>query len=416
MALFRWILTTTAAVVLGDSDILLQYRDEIISARTMDFALDLTTAVEIVPCGTFIQEPAVQRAPDTPDYSWTTTYGFVGFNLMGANVAADGLNEAGLSAAWLYLAGSEYPPVNTTDSRPVVASLVTYILGNFATIDQVRAGLDQIQVAAIDPRLITVLTGVADVPALLPLHVAVHDARNQSLVIEFIDGTMKVHDNPGGVLTNEPSFPEHLASVETLDKQSDLPAGYSSAARFVRLTALNREASFAYFANTSYSVTSTPGQAGIAAALHVINTVAIPTGYIGEGAATQYTVVRDHVRRHVYFLSTQNQVPRRLDLTAIDFSKSTNRKFLPVTFGSWYVDVTADELASTRQTSDLPGRAKDQVRLRGIPEPHTIAEVHLARDTWAALAIAGACLAGVAYIALEMRRISRHGYVALAHE
>ncbi|KAF0712585.1 Aste57867_4772 [Aphanomyces stellatus] len=410
------LLVVAAAAILGavqaDSDLLLKYPDEVISARTMDFPLDLTTAVEIVPRHTQIEEPPASRAPHAADYAWTTTYGFIGFNLMDVNIAADGMNEAGLSAAWLYLDGSEYPLVNASDARPVVTSLVTYILGNYATVADVKAGLETIQFAGLDPRIIPVLTPLSPPPSSLPLHLAVHDATHHSLVVEFIDGVMHIHDNPIGVLTNEPPFDDQVAAFRAHDFR-DLPGGYDSTPRFIRLAMLNSEASFLAFANTSFSVTSTQGQAGVAAALHLIETAALPSGYVGEGAATQYTVVRDHARRHIYFLSTNNQVPRRIDMDAIDFGQPANRKFVPVTFGRWFVDVTADQLASSNRTHDLAPRSVQSAALRAIPEPTTRAERRVTRDAYTGFVVAAVATALIAFVIYELRRMLQSGYVAI---
>lgn len=38
------------------------------------------------------------------------------------------------------------------------------------------------------------------------MHVALHDAAGKNLVIEFIEGEVKIYDNPLGVLTNRPDF------------------------------------------------------------------------------------------------------------------------------------------------------------------------------------------------------------------
>ncbi|KAG9413967.1 hypothetical protein AC1031_013171 [Aphanomyces cochlioides] len=76
--------------------------------------------------------------------------------------------------------------------------------------------------------------------------------------------------------------------------------GYSPTERFQRLTYLNRHPGANFIPNTSYSV-ATVDQAAISKALHMINTVTIPTAYIGHGGPTQYTVVRDHRNLHLYF-------------------------------------------------------------------------------------------------------------------
>ncbi|KAG9413968.1 hypothetical protein AC1031_013172 [Aphanomyces cochlioides] len=122
-----------AALVGGCSDLRLLSKspDVVVSARTMDFKIDISIRWS--------------KASLAAHYGWRTKYGFVGFNTMGINAAADGLNAKGLSAAYLVLADTKYPALNLTAGHlPIVSSFVTYILGNFATVDQVRDGLQQV--------------------------------------------------------------------------------------------------------------------------------------------------------------------------------------------------------------------------------------------------------------------------------
>ncbi|EQC37792.1 hypothetical protein SDRG_04816 [Saprolegnia diclina VS20] len=365
-----------ATVVAGCSEFRLNSDRSVLSARTMDFQIDLDSTVEIIPRGTLVEEPIVKDCPDCADYAWTTTYGYVGFNMFGVNVATDGLNEAGLSAAWLYLVGTEYPVVNASDPRPVVTSLITYILGNFASVNDVRRGLRDVQVAEFDPVLGSLFSHGAHESS-YPLHVAVHDAAGHSLVIEFLNGTMHLYDNPNGVMTNAPPLTTHLATLKAKGVDT-IPGGYDSIARFQRLSALNHYATQAYDANTSYSV-STPEQADVSLALHLIDTVTIPEPAQAHGDATQYSVVRDHTRKKLYFKSTENQVLRTIDLGHIDFNDPSTRKSLPVTFGKWFVDVTQDALASSVRSIDMPPRSMVIAKLHGLAQQTS--QLHANLDT-----------------------------------
>ncbi|OQR90635.1 cysteine protease family C59 [Achlya hypogyna] len=341
---------------------------DVVSGRTMDFQIDLDSTIEIVPRATLVQEPIVKNCPDCPDYAWSTTYGFVGFNMFGINVATDGLNEAGLSAAWLYLYATEYPIVDANDPRPVVASLVTYILGNFATTDDVRAGLAEVQIAEFDPVLGNLFSHGAR-ESRYPLHVAVHDAAGKSLVIEFLNGTMVISDNPGGIMTNDPPLREQLAAVAA-HTDGSLPGGYASQARYLRLAELNRLAKETYAPTTSYAA-ATPEQASISLALHFLDAVTIPEPAQAGGDATQFSVVRDHKRRKLFLQSTQNQLLRTVDFAQIDFNDPRQRRSLPVTFGAWFVDVTQDVLASSARSMDMPPRSLVEAKLRGLTQQTT---------------------------------------------
>ncbi|KAF0687078.1 Aste57867_21159 [Aphanomyces stellatus] len=349
----------------GCSDFLLNTTsDQVVSARTMDFTIDLRSLVEIVPRDTVVEELVVQGCPDCPNYAWRTKYGFVGLNTMGINAAADGLNEKGLSAGFLVLHASKYPAVNISDAvrRPIVSSIVTYILGNFATVDEVKANLTDVQLTQFDPKLQAIFSRPGErMMSSFLLHLPVHDAAGKSIVIEFLDGVVNIFDNPHGVLTNDPPLAKHLALVKALNNSAlhddtTFAGGYSSIERFQRLTILNRHADATFTANTSYS-TATSDQAALAAAAHIINTVTIPTAFVGEGGSTQYTVIRDHKNLRFYFRSNENQILRSLDLNQIDFANAANRKAIDVNFGDWHVDVTAAVLQSTAHSLDLPPRS-----------------------------------------------------------
>ncbi|WP_240359165.1 linear amide C-N hydrolase [Pyxidicoccus trucidator] len=48
---------------------------------------------------------------------------------------------------------------------------------------------------------------------LLPLHLPIHDASGNSIVVEFIDGKPNIYSNPVAVLTNDPPFPLQLENL-----------------------------------------------------------------------------------------------------------------------------------------------------------------------------------------------------------
>ncbi|CAK4103671.1 unnamed protein product [Aphanomyces euteiches] len=354
-----------AAVVSGCSDFRLNSSAaQVVSARTMDFIADLECTVEIVPKNTLVQEPIVAHCPACPDYSWRTKYGFVALNTFRLNLASDGLNEKGLSAASLYLPGSEFPApdMDAAPQRPIVSWVVTYILANYATVDEVKVGLENdVQVVGLNPQVQGITSPSDSYEDTYPLHFPVHDAAGNSIVIEFLNGTMHIYDNPAGVLTNEPPFLEQLKLVAAHDKadgtrDTTFSGGYTPVERFQRLTFLNRHAAAEFIPNLSYTK-ATPDQAAISQAFHMINTVAIPTAYVKAGEATEYSLVRDHKRRRLYFWSNENQVMKRIDLDKIDFNDASNRRAIDVNYGDWSVDVTHVLLESKTSSKDMPPRS-----------------------------------------------------------
>ncbi|CAK4071759.1 unnamed protein product [Aphanomyces euteiches] len=408
MAFFLALLVGAA---IACSDILLNLAHETISARTMDFGIDLQSTVEVVPRGTVMQELVVNHCEDCPDFGWSVKHGFVAFNMVGVNIATDGLNEAGLSAAWLYLYATKYPRANASDPRPVITSLVSYFLGNFATVDEVKAQVNNVQFAEFDPRLQTLFAPGAK-ESKFPLHVAIHDAKGKSIVLEFLNGTLHVYDNPGGVMTNDPTFEKHLQQLAD-HGDKPIPGTYSSSDRFIRLSLLNQHAATPFTPNTTYS-RATPEQAAVSTALHLINTVAIQTGDIAEGEATQFTVVRDHGRRTIYFLANENQLLRRLHFGDIDFGSPNSRRAIPVTFGDWFVDLTKVQQESSLRSIDLPPRSIVEQLLNGSTSPSQLAALAVAHAAtsapmigfWGGLAVGFICAVALAVlVAYYMRPV-----------
>lgn len=352
----------------------------VISARSMDFQADLDSSFEVIPRGTVFQELPVAGCRNCADFEWRNKFGFVAANVYGVNVAADGLNEVGLSAAWLYLEATQYPTPDVRSNelnatRPVVTSLCSYILGNFATVDEVKSGLQNVQLAGIDG---AVARQVLHVPAptdgeegSAPLHVSVHDAHGKNLVIEFLGGKTVFHDNPNGVLTNDPPLEQQLEMLEKHKSEAKgnintgdlLPGGYGSTERFIRLSVLNSKVNEGYSGRTVHAsyVQATEEQRVVSDALHLLNTVVRPP----MGEATQWTIVRDHKRKMLYIRSTANQLLRRINLKMMDWADPHARRLIPVSYGIWFLDTTIpllDDRNSIR-TKDLPARSVVQAAL-----------------------------------------------------
>ncbi|CCI11332.1 unnamed protein product [Albugo candida] len=362
---------TLLRTILSCTDFLLNTSlpDTVISARTMDYSVDLQTSVEVIPQHTIFHDLPVYKCPDCPNVQWSNTYGFLAFNMFGLNVASDGMNEKGLSAAWLYLYATRYPSIRAEErtaswshvpngTRPIITSLCSYLLGTFASVRDVRNGLSDIKIAEFDVRIQNVLFHSKKLDR-VPLHVSIHDAERKTLVIEFISGKMVLYNHLNEVLTNDPPLDEQIAlEEEHFNEDKTLPGGYSSIARYQRVFRLNQLVRMGYsvLTNASY-LQGTTEQIAVSMAYHILNTVVLPP--IEIKTATQWTIIRDHKRRKVYFQSTQNQVPRLVDLYAIDFQNPSSRGMIPITAGTWYQNVTSllQDPANLAHTLDLPPRS-----------------------------------------------------------
>ncbi|OWZ19181.1 Cysteine protease [Phytophthora megakarya] len=353
----------------------------------MDFEADLDSALEVIPRKTHFHELPASGCPNCPDFEWQNKLGFVAANVYGVNVATDGMNEAGLSAAWLYLEATQYPSPKMgvfNSSKPVVTSICTYILGNFATVEEVKKGLEKVQLAGLNGQI---AQQVLHVPApedgkdhTAPLHVSVHDRNGNNLVIEFLDGKVVFHDNPNGVLTNDPPLEEqlrllnnHLSEAKGTINTGDLvPGGYGPTERFVRLSVLNKKVGEGYSAPSVHAsyVEATEEQRAVSDALHLLNTVVRPP----MGEATQWSIVRDHQRKMLYIRSTANQLLRRVSLDMVDWADPHARRLIPVSYGIWFFDSTVPLLDdhNTMRTKDLPPRSVVEAALSESQDPRVV--------------------------------------------
>ncbi|OLN25024.1 Choloylglycine hydrolase [Desulfovibrio sp. DV] len=298
-------------------------------ARTMEYGQDLGSKVAIIPKGTAF----VGTLPDgaSKGLAFTAKYGFVGMNALGINNLSDGMNEKGLVVGGLLFPGyAGYEPFSPDTAGNTIAQfeVVNWLLSQCATVADVRRDIAKVRVCQ-GP---TTLNGVAAGP--LPLHFTVHDATGASIVLEYVDGKLNIHENPIGVLTNSPDFTWMLTylsntvnlsavNVPALDlagyvvRQTGqgsgmlgLPGDFTPPSRFVRMVALTQSA-----------LPVTGPDAGLGLAMTIIGNVDIPKGAVREKDAsevvydvTQWTAAADTVRGRYYYHTAADRNWRYVDL------------------------------------------------------------------------------------------------------
>jgi penicillin V acylase-like amidase (Ntn superfamily) len=77
---------------------------------------------------------------------------------------------------------------------------LTWALTNFATVAEVREAAKGISIIPVTAPMMDMVP---------PFHYTLHDATGASLVVEPVGGTLKIYDNPFGVMTNAPEFDWH---------------------------------------------------------------------------------------------------------------------------------------------------------------------------------------------------------------
>jgi len=176
----------------------------VVYGRTMEFGFDVKSDVVVVPAGTEISGSLPDGAKGI---AYKTKYGTVGATAVGLPAIVDGINERGLAVGLLYFPGyASYPEVTSENKLRAMAphELGNWILANFATIDEVKGALK-------DVVLVPVMVEAINQPA--PVHFIVYDQSGKSIVIEPLDKSLKVFDNPLGVLTNSPNFEWHATNL-----------------------------------------------------------------------------------------------------------------------------------------------------------------------------------------------------------
>ncbi len=323
-------LALTAGVSSACSDFQLKAKDgTIVIGRSMEFPVDLHSRVVIVPRG---RQFVSVNDKGVKGISWVNKYGFLGIDAYGVkNTYVEGFNEKGLAFDALMFTGAKY-------QEPVAGRFVTicdfgsWVMGNFATVDEVKAALSGVHVAG---------TRLKEAGGEIYMHIALHDAKGKNLVIEFIDGEIHVYDNPLGVMTNRPDFPwqiNNLRNYINLDARDikdkelggfkieptgvgsgmlGLPGDWTPPSRFVRL-ALSVEAALP------------PADAGEAVNLaqHLLNIVDIPKGVIKENPEpfvtlegyAQWVVIKDLTGLVLYYKTYEDSALKKVDLKRFDLS------------------------------------------------------------------------------------------------
>lgn len=257
--------------------------------------------------------------------TWESKYGSVvtySYNY----IANSGVNEKKLAVDALYLYGSKYPDAQGQDNKISTAMMVQYLLDNFETTADVVKYFENNPL----PVVVEGVTGqISGYP--LNLHYIVTDKSGDNAIIEYIDGTVKVHHIKGRVvLTNDPSF-DKISAVRDYFVEAgidgSMPGSSLSQARFVYLTGwldqfTNNELQGYLpgiknksFANQmAYSVLSL--MRGVSTPLGVEISMEKP-----NNTSTVWRTVSDVTNGRFYFDSVLTPTTMWIDIDDVDFAK-----------------------------------------------------------------------------------------------
>ena len=302
-----------------------------IVARTIEWGgSNLNSMYVIVPEG-FRQQSYL---PDgtTDGKVFTARYGYVGLAVEEKAFVAEGVNEAGLAAGLFYFPGyGQYETYNPNQKKDCIADLqlVSWMLGNFSTVEEVEKALNGIHVVAVDPRASTV-------------HWRISDASGRQVVLEITEGKPHFFENELGVLTNSPGFEWQLTN---LNNYVNLHAGSASSHSLgkIELAPFGAGSGFlgipgdvtppSRFVRAAFYQTTAPQQENglktVLQGFQILNNFDIPIGTefsAGEKptdipSATQWTSVTDITHGRIYYRTMYNSAIRCIDLKTIDFGK-----------------------------------------------------------------------------------------------
>ncbi len=205
------VLGFVAALCCGDSHshactgVKLKAKDgALVYGRTMEFGVDLLSTPIVIPRRYKMQGTAPEGKPGI---AWEAKYAAVGMNALHIDQIIEGTNEKGLAGGVFYMPEyAQYEATTAADAPRTLApwEVISWILTNFASVDEVRSALPGIRVAASPAPVMNFAP---------PAHYVVHDIQGRSLVIEYLQGKLHMYDNPTGVITNAPTFDWHLTNL-----------------------------------------------------------------------------------------------------------------------------------------------------------------------------------------------------------
>ena len=285
--------------------------DQTVTGRSMDWAEEMQTNLWIFPRGL-----ARDSGLGEMSLKWKSRFGSVVASVYEGGTA-DGMNENGLVANLLYLAESEYTPVD--DKRPalIISSWAQYLLDNFATVDEA--------VADAQRETYRMVTVAAPNGAKGNVHVSISDASGDSAIFEYIQGKLVIHHSKQyQVMTNSPAYDQQLALNEYWKQIGGtvmLPGTSRAADRFAR----------ASFYINACRQTEEPKEA-VASVFSVIRNCSVPRGISTPSqpniASTIWRTVSDQKNRVYYFEGTASPSLIWVKLGDIDFKVGSGTRKL----------------------------------------------------------------------------------------
>lgn len=300
-----------------------------IRGRTLEFGFPLKSKVIVIPAG---REFSGTLPDGSKGLAYKSRYAVVGANALGMPVILDGINDQGLSVGLFYFPNyAKYTDVTAENASHALApyEFGLWALANFATVEEVREAVKSIVLVP------TPAPGLGSAQGMVPgVHFFLQDKSGKSLVVEPVDGTLKVHDAPLGVMTNAPTYDWHMTNLANYINLSvkdigeiklgpetiaafgsgagllGLPGDFTPPSRFVRAAIFSQSAA-----------PNATADDAVLSAFHILNQFDIPKGAVVNAAIgeptpeiTEWTSVADLKNLRWYFRTFSDQSIHMVDL------------------------------------------------------------------------------------------------------
>ncbi len=247
----------------------------------------------------------------------------------------DAANEHGLAMAGLNFPGNAYyPPLCEGVDNIAPFEFIPWVLGQCRTLADARHLLSRIHLADLP---------YSDKLPLSPLHWIIAD-REGAIVVESMRDGLHIHENPAGVLTNNPPFEHQLENLSRyrhlrcdnaeVTREEELPyVAYSQGLGAVGLpgdvSSMSRFVRAAF--DRKHSVCETEEAASVGQFFHVLSSVEMIKGCCktdeGNWDITVYTSCINTDRALYYYTTYGNRRITCVDLHKTDLDAATLFRF-----------------------------------------------------------------------------------------
>lgn len=193
--------------------------------RTMDWGYSDNAVVRGVKAGTELYTAEARYNP----MKYTAKYASIQITCFKPDLIGEALNEKGLQGSLLYLEGAKLPDYRENVPGVNPFWFLGYVVSVFDSVEEVVRYLREGEF-----NLLHLANPMAEgsLPSpYLPFHYAFADASGGSAIVEFIDGELRIYDDPSdNALTNEPPYHIHKAldlayyrpngSIATFDRRA----------------------------------------------------------------------------------------------------------------------------------------------------------------------------------------------------